>query len=67
VINLIIANVIFTEIAHVTLLSPTYLWLQILQMSGLFVFVIQKRPQDLFSDFSKRPDLMFSIFQYPRD
>lgn len=28
--------------------------------------MLSKKPVDLFSHFSKRPDIQFSIFQYPR-
>lgn len=31
----------------------------------VFIFVISKQPQDLFRNFSKRPDIQFSLFQYP--
>ena len=29
------------------------------------IFIIFKKPQDLFKLFSIRPDVKFSIFQYP--
>jgi len=47
------------------LLSPDYLGLQILQSFSVIVFVTFKQPVDLFSVFNKRPDIQFSVFQYP--
>ena len=40
--------------------------LGLLHWMGVYIFVISKRPQDTFMHFSKRPDIQFSIFQYPR-
>ena len=58
IINLIInVKLLWNSKTDDPLLSETYLGLQILQMIGLFVFVLSKRPLDLFSTFSKRPDL----------
>jgi hypothetical protein len=34
------------------------------QILGFYVFVLSKRPYDLFALFNKRPDVQFSMFQY---
>jgi len=47
------------------LLYWKYLELQIVQNLSLFIFVSFKQPFDLFSKFSKCPEIQFSIFQYP--
>jgi hypothetical protein len=47
------------------LLSTDYLGLQILQSFSVIVFVTFKQPVDLFRVFNKRPDIQFSVFQYP--
>jgi hypothetical protein len=43
--------------------SPHYLWLLMGQILGFYIFVIFKEPRDLFSIFTKRPDVKFSIWQ----
>lgn len=65
-INLIINVILLEQESDNPLVSPTYLELMILQMLGLYVFVLSKEPVDLFSTFCKRPDIQFSVFQYPR-
>jgi hypothetical protein len=46
------------------LLSNEYLGLIAGQILGFYVFVLSKRPYDLFALFNKRPDVKFSMFQY---
>ena len=42
-----------------------YYLLQIPQIAAVYVFVLSKQPKDLFKLFNKRPDVQFSIYQYP--
>ena len=46
-------------------LSDDYLKLELIQIVIVYIFVLSKRPQDLFKSFNKRPDVQFSMFQYP--
>lgn len=38
---------------------------QVIQLAAMFVFICSKQPVDLFKLFNKRPDVQFSIYQYP--
>lgn len=46
--------------------SNLYLSLITGQILGIYIFVLSKRPFDLFKLFNKRPDVQFSMFQYAR-
>lgn len=53
-----------SKIRKFGLLSLPYLGLIAGQILGFYVFVLSKRPFDLFALFNKRPDVKFSMFQY---
>lgn len=47
------------------LLGEIYLKLNFCELIGCFLMMCFKSPQDIFKLFNKRPDVQFSIFQYP--
>lgn len=42
--------------------TTAYEALVLIQIIAAYIFVISKRPKDLFRHFNKRPDVQFSVF-----